>query len=70
MTQKEILEKRIALCQNDIDHYNRNMAEIDERIKSLVKKKDVYRQKISKKQIYIGLLEKDIERLEDDSSKV
>lgn len=57
MTQDEIIEKRQALTQNDIDHYNRRMSEIEDEITALNKKKNVLQQKIAKKQIFISQLE-------------
>ena len=63
MTQQEILELRIKIANNDIMHFNKNMGEADKQIEVLNRKKSVIAQKISKKQIYIGLLEKDIENL-------
>lgn len=63
MTQQEIIEKKIALAQNDINHYNKNMSDIEGQVDQLNKAKRVFAQKISKKQIYIGLLQKDIEQL-------
>ena len=57
MTKTEIIEKRQALVQNDIDHYNRRMDEIENEIALLNKKKNVLQQKIGKKQIFLNQLE-------------
>ncbi len=59
MTDVEIIEKRQALAQNDIDHYNRRMDEIENEIALLNKKKNALQQKIGKKQIYINQSEGD-----------
>lgn len=63
MTPKEIIEKKIALVQNDINHYNKRCAEIVDEIGALEKKKLKIQYKISNKQSYRNLLEKDIEKL-------
>ena len=57
MTKTEIIEKRQALVQNDIDHYNRRMDEIENEIALLNKKKNALQQKIGKKQIFLNQLE-------------
>ena len=59
MTKTEIIEKRQALVQNDIDHYNRRMDEIENEIALLNKKKNALQQKIGKKQIFLNQLESD-----------
>ena len=61
MTPNEIIEKKQALVQNDIDHYNRRLDEIENEISLLHKKKNVLQQKIGKKQIYLNQLESDKE---------
>ena len=63
MTKNEILELRQKLTQNDIDHYNRRMDEIENEISLLKKKKNILQQKIGKKQIYINQLENDKEHV-------
>lgn len=60
MTPKEIIEKKQALAQNDINHYNIRIDELESEIVVLNKKKNALQQKISKKQIYINQLESDI----------
>ena len=60
MTPKEIIEKKQALTQNDINHYNIRIDELESEIVVLNKKKNALQQKISKKQIYINQLESDI----------
>lgn len=61
MTNNEIVELKQKLAQNDIDHHNRRMDEIENEITSLNKKKNILHQKIGKKQIYINQLETDKE---------
>lgn len=61
MTKNEIIEKRQALVQNDIDHYNRRMDEIENEIALLNKKKNALQQRIGKKQIFLNQLESDKE---------
>ena len=65
MSEKEIIEKKIAIVQNDIDHYNRRCCELQDEIGALEKKKHSFQMKISKKYCYRNLLEKDIDRLEE-----
>lgn len=61
MTAKEIIELKIKLAQNDSNHYNRQMGDLDKQILMLQNKKLNLAQKISKKDCYIQLLERDIE---------
>lgn len=61
MTHNEIIEKKQALVQNDIDHFNRRMCEIEQEICELQKKKNALMQRISKKHVYLNQLESDKE---------
>lgn len=59
MTHNEIIEKKQALAQNDINHFNIRMDEIENEKSLLNKKKNTLQQKIGKKQIYLNQLEGD-----------
>lgn len=63
MTDKEIIEKKMALVQNDIDHYQREFAKLCDRINMLEKEKESVRRRISRKDIYKAQLARDIENL-------
>jgi phage regulator Rha-like protein len=59
MTPNEIIEKKQALVQNDIDHYNKRLDELENEKALLNKKKNILQQKIGRKQIYLNQLESD-----------
>ncbi|WP_142783363.1 hypothetical protein [Changchengzhania lutea] len=59
MTPNEMIEKKQALVQNDIDHYNRRLDELENEKAELAKKKNIIQQKIGKKEIYLNQLESD-----------
>lgn len=61
MTTNEIIEKKQALVQNDIDHYNRRLDELENEVGQIQKKKNIIQQKIGRKQIYLNQLESDKE---------
>lgn len=59
MNNNEIIEKKQSLIQNDINHFNSQMNDIENEILRLNKKKNLLHQKIGKKQIYFNQLEND-----------
>lgn len=62
---KWIIEKRQAIAQNDINHFNQRISEIENEISKLNMQKNSLMQKISKKHVWINQLEADKSKIED-----
>lgn len=64
MTPKEIIEKKIAIVNNDIMHFSKQRTYLENDITQLRGKINNLSDQIGKKHSYKNLLEKDIENLE------